>query len=121
MTFDEYQKQAEKTNGQVTMMDKILNGTLSLAGESGELIRLLNGALGLPAEVGDVVEIVKKWKYHGKHLDANALMSELGDVLWSISSIASGLGVSLNDVAKMNNEKLAQRYPNGFTHGGGVR
>lgn len=72
-------------------------------------------AMGLPGEVGEVVEHIKKWFYHGKQLDKDYLVKELGDVLWYITYLANALGSSLEEVAKTNDEKLRLRYPDGFS------
>lgn len=104
MTFDEFQVAATRTNGQILMKDMILNGTLGLAGESGE-----------------VVEIIKKWLFHDKPICFEQIALELGDVLWYLASICEGLGTTLELVAELNVEKLRKRYEHGFTPGGGVR
>jgi len=77
---------------------------------------LCNGALGLVGEAGEVAELVKKHLFHGHALDRQALMAELGDVLWYVARLAAALGISLGDVATLNIDKLQRRYPNGFSH-----
>lgn len=77
---------------------------------------LCNGALGLVGEAGEVAELVKKHLFHGHALDRQALMAELGDVLWYVARLAAALGISLGDVAALNLDKLQRRYPNGFSH-----
>lgn len=77
--------------------------------------RLTLGALGLAGEAGEVCEIVKKHFFHGKELNRDALLRELGDVLWYVMFSADALGSSLEHVAKLNDAKLAARYPNGFS------
>lgn len=80
-----------------------------------KLDQLLNGLLGLNGEAGEAIDIYKKWKFQGHILDKEKLIEELGDALWYIALSAKGLGVSLNEVARKNIDKLKQRYPNGFT------
>ena len=75
---------------------------------------LSNYALGLVCEAGEAGDIIKKVVYHGHDLDEQELKKELGDVLWYLSNICNVLGYSLEDIAKMNIEKLKKRYPNGF-------
>lgn len=42
------------------------------------------------------------------------LKKELGDVLWFVAEVATAFGWNLDEIAKMNIEKLEARYPNGF-------
>lgn len=75
---------------------------------------LNNSALGLAGESGECCDIIKKWLHQGHPLDKEKLLLELGDVLWYISQGAAGLGVTLEDIAQANVEKLRKRYPDGF-------
>jgi NTP pyrophosphatase (non-canonical NTP hydrolase) len=61
-----------------------------------------------------VVDLVKKHLFQGHELDKKKLADELGDVCWYIATMAKGLGYSLEEIMKMNIEKLFKRYPNGF-------
>ena len=98
MNFNEYQELAART----------VNSTLS------ERERIANFALGLAGEAGEVIELLKKHLYHNKPLALGELKKELGDVQWYLSGIAYLFGMSLEDVAAANIEKLEKRYPNGF-------
>ena len=91
--FNEYQRQAYE-----------------LISEEGRKDLITNGVLGLAGEAGECCDIVKKYKYQGHDLDKEKLLDELGDVLWYISETASGIGVSLEDVAIYNLNKLHKRY-----------
>lgn len=95
MNFTDYQKLAQRTSP--AGHDKILNGVMGLAGESGEC-----------------VDIVKKAMFQGHELDKDKLLEELGDCMWYCAELASGLGVSLETVAMNNYKKLLKRYPEGF-------
>ena len=97
LTFDAFHVDAQRTSNTDTPRDKLMNGALGLAGECGECC-----------------DAIKKYLYQGHDLDAWELAKEIGDVLWYCAEIASGLGLSLEVVAKMNIEKRAERYPNGF-------
>jgi len=105
MNFDDYQRAAARTSDPSRL----------------EIDRLTNGALGLGGEAGEVIELVKKHRYHGKLLDREALVGELGDVLWYVAETASAAGLSLWGIAEENLSKLRARYPSGFEEGGGVR
>lgn len=75
---------------------------------------ILNGVLGMSEEAGEAIGIVKKHIYQGHELDKEHLAEEIGDCLWYIAVTAKGIGYTLEDIAKMNVEKLRKRYPNGF-------
>ena len=70
-------------------------------------------SMGLAGETGEVVEKMKKvvrnagGEVSGEKRDE--IKKELGDVLWYLSQLARSLGISLNDVAETNLQKLADR------------
>lgn len=97
MTLSEYQQQAQRTAGERAGHDKIDNGVLGLCGEAGE-----------------VADLWKKHRHQGHPLDRLRMVDELGDVLWYIAELASGLNVTLEDIARNNVLKLQARYPDGF-------
>lgn len=70
-------------------------------------------ALGLCGEAGEVAEKIKKvLRDGGSFTDSDTVITiakELGDVLWYLSAIAHDLDLTLNDVAKLNIEKLQRR------------
>lgn len=76
--------------------------------------QLLNGAIGLCGETGEVADLIKKYIYHGKELNVEDLVLELGDVLWYIAEIATAIDIDLESVFRENIRKLKKRYPNGF-------
>lgn len=76
--------------------------------------RLSNGCFGMCGEAGECIDLLKKVEFQGHTFDPNRFIDELGDVLWYVAEAATGLGISLNDVAKHNIEKLVARYPKGF-------
>ena len=98
MTLNDYQKAAERTSGNLTSWDKIRNGCYGLNGEAGECI-----------------DILKKVEFQGHEFEPNRLIDELGDVLWYVAQTATGLGITLEDVAQGNIKKLEKRYPQKFT------
>lgn len=77
--------------------------------------QLNNYVFGLVGEVGEVVDLLKKFFYHGHEVDSNRLKSELGDILWYVSAVASLFNINLQDIAQGNVEKLEKRYPEGFS------
>lgn len=83
--------------------------------EHGERDRRLISALGVAGEAGEVVELLKKFEGHGHPTDPARLASELGDLLWYVSDLATAYGLSLEAIARGNVEKLERRYPTGFS------
>lgn len=70
--------------------------------------------LGLAGEAGEVANIVKKIQRDNDGVLTEdvrlKLKDELGDVLWYISACADELGLTLDDIAAYNVEKLARRH-----------
>jgi len=77
--------------------------------------RLLDAAAGLAEEAGEVLAHVRKHLMQGRALDREAVAKELGDALWCIAIVARSLDVPLSKVAAANVDKLAARYPKGFS------
>lgn len=93
INFNQYQKEA-----------------FDLISEDGRKDMVLNGVLGLAGESGECCDIVKKNRFQGHELNKEHLIEELGDVMWYIAETASGLGVTLEEVAQYNLDKLNKRY-----------
>ena len=99
MTANEYQQLAMRTlNPRLDRKDILINGVMGLCGESGEAI-----------------DIVKKWLAQGHTLDTDKLSGELGDIAWYLAETAYALQIPLEDILQANLDKLAQRYPQGFS------
>lgn len=92
--------------------------------------RLQNVALGLAGEAGEVADMVKKAVHHGhglkyykigigepksKEVYIQDVAKELGDILYYVSVGAEELGYTLQEIAEININKLAKRYPEGFS------
>jgi NTP pyrophosphatase (non-canonical NTP hydrolase) len=99
MNLDDYQQGAARTINKALDDDQ----------------RLLDAAAGLSEEAGEVLGHVRKHVMQGRALDRDALTRELGDALWCIAVAAQSLGIPLSEVARVNMDKLRQRYPDGFT------
>lgn len=90
---------------------------------SGELLGLLYTSLGLAGEAGELCDKVKK-VIRDSNMQLTderreALVYELGDVLWYVARTAHELGFSLSDIAKRNIDKLASRKERGKISGDG--
>lgn len=103
MDLNEYQKEAVRTKG--------------------PNLDLLYFALAVAGEAGEFADLVKKIIYHKRNQadDYEKLIEELGDVLWGVAAAAEHLGITLDELARRNVDKLALRYPTGFEFGGGIR
>ena len=97
MKMNEYQQLAQRTASTKRWIDKVGNGCMGLNGEAGECIDLL-----------------KKHLFQDHKLDKEHMIEDLGDVLWYCAELACGLGVTLEEVAQRNIDKLKRRYPEGF-------
>ena len=75
---------------------------------------LLNGCLGLSGEVGEFNDMIKKWIFHEKPLDEEHLKKECSDIMWYIAMICESMEWELNEIMRINIEKLKARYPQGF-------
>lgn len=82
--------------------------------ELSERDRLLDPACGLAEEAGEVLALVRKHLMQGAPLDRDRLALELGDVLWCLAATADAAGLSLDDVARRNLDKLAARHGAAF-------
>lgn len=76
---------------------------------------LLNGMMGLCGESGEAIDLLKKHLCHGHDLDKDKLILELGDIAWYLAVASYALDISLEEVLKLNIEKLKKRYPDGFS------
>lgn len=99
INMNDYQSEAMRTAAPIDNLEK----------------EIMVAALGLSGEAGEFAELVKKWVAHGHEFDHDAMIKELGDMLWYISYASSALGYNLSCVARENIEKLRKRYPEGFS------
>lgn len=98
MDVDKYQELAMRTlNPEIEKKELILNASMGLCGESGE-----------------VIDLVKKHLFQGHDLDDEKLIKELGDVAWYLAEAATALNVDLSEILEKNIKKLENRFPDGF-------
>lgn len=110
MNFDEYQQRAMQTR---IYRDEgwLVYPALKLAGEAGEVAQKIGKALYRDGDDGSRMAMVAALR--------DALMDELGDVLWYIAALCYDTDVSLDDVALRNLDKLADRAARGKLGGDG--
>lgn len=73
--------------------------------------RLMLAGMGLGGEAGEVCDHAKKVAFHGKEMDRDALVKELGDVLWYFALMLHAHSLTLDEVMEANVYKLCDRYP----------
>ena len=80
--------------------------------------RLIENALGLTGEAGEVSEKIKKL-FRDNRVDDDAVLKELGDVLFYTVALSNIFGGSLVKIIELNMEKLNARVKNGTLQGSG--
>jgi NTP pyrophosphatase (non-canonical NTP hydrolase) len=84
---------------------------------------ILYTVLGLNGEAGEVADKVKKVlrDNNGEFTDEKkqAIALELGDTLWYVAMCAREIGMTLEEIAEKNNEKLRSRAERNVLGGSG--
>lgn len=106
MNFADYQKKSRKTAFYPNVNHNFIYPVLGLAGESGEVAEKIKKVLR--DKEGKVDEKTRQ-----------EIVKEMGDVLWYLANLAAELGVSLEEVAQKNLEKLQSRKERNKLHGSG--
>lgn len=121
MTLNEYQTRAEVTSTASSMNDTYL--LFGLIAEVGELADKV--AKAKRKEIinisGDNILPALPTKEHPEAFDefVQGFVKELGDVLWFVAMIAKHAGLTLEEVAQINLDKLADRAKRGVIIGEG--
>ena len=97
MTLSDYQRMARRT-----------------AGTKGKSDKMEEALFGLAGEVWELCDHYKKYMHQGHELSYDHMAEEAGDVMWYLAEIADALGLTLEDIARRNIDKLRKRYPDGF-------
>lgn len=92
--------------------EKALSYRLPSADESYALLNLVS-------EVGELLGHFARHARDAVEPCHTSLTKELGDILWHIAAISDDLGVTLEEVAAMNLEKLRGRKERGTIQGAG--
>lgn len=106
MTFEEYQNKARQTAIYPDQGKNFVYISLGLAGEGGEIADKVKKILRDKKGIIDA-ETKKEMCY------------ELGDVLWYVSQMGVELGLSLEEIAEKNLEKIFSRKERGVIGGSG--
>ena len=115
MDFNQYQEKAKET--------AVFPGLKIDVNKELETISYVYPALGLVGEAGEVAEKIKKLiRDKGGQVtneDQQTIRKELGDVLWYIAVLADLFGLTLQDIAQGNIDKLASRKDRNVLNGSG--
>ncbi len=106
MTFEEYQKKARETAIYPNVGSNYIYPTLGLVSEAGEIAGKIKK---VARDDGGMITDDRR----------ENLIAELGDVLWYVAQLSTELGLSLEDIASENLEKLFSRKERGVLTGSG--
>lgn len=121
ITFDEYQRQADTTAvypGKGTVLG-LLYVSLGLgeAGEAqGKAKKVLRDDLEIEFKDGG---FLFRSDFELTDSRREQIKSEVSDVLWYVSAVATELGISLGEIAEYNLAKLSDRKNRGVLQGSG--
>ncbi|HPV06797.1 MAG TPA: nucleoside triphosphate pyrophosphohydrolase family protein [Aggregatilineales bacterium] len=104
--YGSYQEQSRRTYSDIKTDDPIVYPTLGLVNEAGEV-------------AGKIKKIFRDRNGEITEADRQALKDELGDVLWYLTQICTNLGLTLEEVAEANLDKLFSRQARGVIGGDG--
>jgi len=104
--YGSYQEQSRRTYSDIKTDDPIVYPTLGLINEAGEV-------------AGKIKKIFRDRNGEITEADRQALKDELGDVLWYLTQICTNLGLTLEEVAEANLDKLFSRQARGVIGGDG--
>lgn len=111
MTGNAYQRHAMRTNDEMSTARLELSIDMNSKYDMGGIVM---ATMGLSGEVGELNDMIKKWIFHKSDMDITHAKKELGDILWYVACMAESFGWSLDEIMKMNIDKLEARYPEGF-------
>lgn len=106
MDFNEYQQKSRHTAKYPAIGHAVIYPTLGLVNEAGEV-------------AGKIKKVFRDKQGEINAETQEALKAELGDVLWYIAQVCTELGLSFDDVATHNIEKLYSRLERGTISGDG--
>ncbi|MFT4308335.1 MAG: nucleoside triphosphate pyrophosphohydrolase family protein [Candidatus Woesearchaeota archaeon] len=113
MEFNDYQR-AAKTTARYPKERALHYLAPFIAGEAGELAGRYAKIVRTDYGDEDPQEIIE-----GDESLKTYFIKELGDILWGVALLADEIGVELDDVARINLEKLKSRAERGVIKGSG--
>lgn len=75
----------------------------------------LHALIGVISEAGELAEALFDAAQAGEELDRTNVVEELGDILWYMSLICRSYGITMDQIAWINHQKLKARYGDAFT------
>jgi NTP pyrophosphatase (non-canonical NTP hydrolase) len=106
MNFNDYQHKSRKTAGYPAIGHPVIYPTLGLVNETGEV-------------AGKIKKVFRDKDGEINDETRSALKAELGDVLWYVAQVCTELGLSMDEVAEYNIDKLYSRLERGTIRGDG--
>ena len=107
---------SQTTSAPSTNYVALLSRMSELESQDANVPKLITAAFGLTAEAGEFAEVVKKILLQGKSYNEENVFHmkrELGDIMWYIAQACMALDTDINEILKLNYEKLSARYPEG--------
>ena len=105
MEFDDYQR-AARTTALYAGRHEVIYPALGLASEAGEV-------------AGKIKKVLRDRDGDFAAAPVGPIRDELGDVLWYLAVLAGDLGLSLDEIARENLDKLRSRQERGRIAGDG--
>ena len=116
--LDEYTNFVDEVTSKDTKSHSFFKENLDIMKEKNvQPSRLLCAAIGLAGEVGEFNEIIKKALFQGRELNEDTIthmIKELGDVMGYVAQGCMALNTTIDEIIDMNEEKLRERFPDGF-------
>ena len=106
MNFNDYQQKSRKTAKYPAIGHPVIYPALGLVNEAGEV-------------AGKIKKVFRDKDGQINDETRSALKAELGDVLWYVAQVCTELGLSLDEVAEYNIDKLYSRLERGTIRGDG--
>jgi NTP pyrophosphatase (non-canonical NTP hydrolase) len=110
MDMKQYQAEVKATKSDVFFMP--IHKFMPAPTSANIPIDVLHAIVGISTESGELLDVAKKAMFYGKAVDFVNLDEEMGDVLWYIAIYANARGTTIEELARVNNQK---RFPDKFT------